>query len=250
MSYLLHDLEFFAFRIAAANTEDFDFGGGDWILRLNHDNALIAFIEHIEELLSKFHSHDLFLCRGDVRNFRHDLWPDYKANRKDRRRPPGYGKFLARLSEYSKERGWQTGGFKNVEGDDVLGILHEPGCVIVSGDKDMLTLPGQHWRNDELITVSEMDANTAFYKQTLVGDTADNYPGCPGIGDKNKLFRSKEWLTATTEKELWALVLHQFQKAGFDELHAITQARCARILRVGEFDLKAGTPHLWEPPVI
>ena len=65
--------------------------------------------------------------------------------------------------------------------------MHEPGCVIVSGDKDMLTLPGQHWRNDELITVSEMEANTAFYKQTLVGDTADNYPGCPGIGDKNKL---------------------------------------------------------------
>ena len=167
--------------------------------------------------------------------------PTTRPTGKDRRRPPGYGKFLARLSEYSKERGWQTGGFKNVEGDDVLGILHEPGCVIVSGDKDMLTLPGQHWRNDELINVSEMEANTAFYKQTLVGDTADNYPGCPGIGDKNKLFRSKEWLTATTEKELWALVLHQFQKAGFDELHAITQARCARILRVGEFDLKAGT---------
>lgn len=250
MSYLLDDTEFWEYRNAAANTEDFDFGGGDYILRLNHDNALIAFIERIENLLSLFPSHEIFLCRGDLRNFRHDLWPEYKANRKDRRRPPGYGKFLARVSDYARQRGWKTGGFKNVEGDDVLGILHEPGCVIVSGDKDMLTLPGQHWRDGELITVSQWEADLAFYKQTLVGDAADNYPGCPGIGDKNKLFRSKEWLEASTEKELWALVLHQFQKAGLDEAHAITMARCARILRVGEFDLIAGTPHLWEPPVI
>jgi len=250
MSYLLYDLEFYAYRFAAGNTEDLDFGGGDWILCLNHKNATVAFAEHAEELLSKFHGHDLFLVRGDTRNFRHDLWPDYKANRKDRRRPPGYGTFLKGLSEYARKRNWLTGGFKNVEGDDVLGLLNEPGSIICSGDKDMLTLPGQHYRDDELIVVKEWDANVAFYKQALVGDASDNYPGCPGIGDKNKLFRSKEWLTATTEKELWALVRHQYDKAGFDEEYAITQARCARILRRGEFDWVKGTPHLWEPPVI
>ena len=160
-----------------------------------------------KNLLSKFSGHDLFLVRGDTRNFRHDIWPDYKANRKDRRRPPGYGAFLKGLSEYARKRGWLTGGFKGVEGDDVLGLLNEPGAIICSGDKDMLTLPGQHYRNDELIVVKEWDANVAFYKQSLVGDTSDNYPGCPKIGDKNPLFRSKEWLTATTEKELWAQVL-------------------------------------------
>lgn len=250
MSYLLYDTEFYAYRIAAGHTEDFDFGDDDYIVRINHRDALVAFIEHAEDLLGKFSGHDLFLVRGDTRNFRHDIWPEYKANRKDRRRPPGYGKFLKGLSSHARERGWLTGGFKNVEGDDVLGILNEPGRIIVSGDKDMLTLPGQHYRDGELITVSEWDADVAFYKQTLVGDASDNYPGCPGIGDKNKLFRTKEWLTATTEKELWAQVLHQYQKAGFDELYAITQARCARILRPGEFDLDTATPHLWEPPVI
>jgi hypothetical protein len=33
------------------------------------------------------------------------------------------------------------------------------------------------------------------------------------------------------------------------ERYAITQARCARILRAGEYDLTAGAPLLWEPPV-
>ena len=179
MSYLLYDLEFYAYRFAAGNLEDFDFGDGDWIARLNHRNAMVDFAEHAEDLLSKFSGHDLFLVRGDTRNFRHDIWPGYKANRKDRRRPPGYGAFLKGLSEYARKRGWLTGGFKGVEGDDVLGLLNEPGAIICSGDKDMLTLPGQHYRNDELIVVSEWDANVAFYKQALVGDTSDNYPGCP-----------------------------------------------------------------------
>ena len=94
MSYLLYDLEFYAYRFAAGNTEDFDFGGGDWILRLNHQNAMVDFADHAEELLGKFSGHDLFLVRGDTRNFRHDIWPDYKANRKDRRRPPAMARSL------------------------------------------------------------------------------------------------------------------------------------------------------------
>ena len=35
----------------------------------------------------------------------------------------------------------------------MLGLLNEPGAIICSGDKDMLTLPGQHYRNGELIVV-------------------------------------------------------------------------------------------------
>ena len=249
MSYLLYDLEVYAYRFASGALVDLDWGDGDWTVVCRHQDALVSFIDHAQDLLNEFEGFDLFLVRGDRRNYRYDIWPAYKANRKDRRRPPGYGAFLKSLSEVAKSRGWLTGGFKNVEGDDVLGIIAEPDDVIVSGDKDMLTLPGKHWRDGELIEVSRWDADVAFYKQTLVGDTSDNYPGCPGIGDKNKLFKSKEWLSSTTEKELWACVLGQYLKAGFDESYAITQARCARILRRDEFDHSLGTPHLWEPPV-
>ena len=250
MNYLLYDTGFYGYRFAAGNSEDFDWGNGWFIHGCNHDNALNDFICHTQELLEAFPGYTIFLVKGDSRTFRHDLWPDYKANRKDRRAPAGYGIFLEGLTEYAKRRGWLCGGFHNVEDDDVLGICSTDKTVIVSGDKDLLTIPGRHYRDGELITVTEAQADAQFFKQALMGDATDGFPGCPGIGEKNKIFRSKEWLTAETPAEYWAQVRYQYEKAGFDELHAITMARLARILRPGEYDLETGTPHLWEPPVI
>ena len=250
---IIYDLEFYAYRFVAGAQVDLQWGdddSGDWHTVCRHKDAVISFVDHATEILEKFPGHGLFLARGDRRNFRHDLWPDYKANRKDRRRPAGYGEALARMSKAGQQRGWPTGGFKNLEGDDVLGILQEEDDIIVSGDKDMLTLPGKLYRNDELIQVSQWEADLAFYRQVLVGDTSDNYPGCPGVGDKNRVFTGKAWLTSTTEHHLWQAVVDQYAKAGKDVQYALTQARCARILRPGEFDLASGLPHLWEPPVI
>ena len=249
MNYLLYDTGFYGYRFAAGNSEDFDWGNGWFIHGCNHDNALNDFICHTQELLEAFPGYTPLFVEGGKHTFRHDLWPDYKKNRKDRRAPAGYGIFLESLKETAKQRGWLGGGWSNVEDDDVLGILSGDNTVIVSGDKDLLTIPGKHYRDDELITVTEAQADARFFKQALMGDATDGFPGCPRIGEKNKIFRSKEWVTAETQAEYWHLVLREYEKAGFDELHAITMARLARILRPGEYDLKAGTPHLWEPPV-
>ena len=122
MNYLLYDTGFFAYRFAAGNSEDFDFGNGWFIHGCNHDNALNDYICHTQELLEAFPGYSIFLVKGDKRTFRHDLWPNYKANRKDRRAPAGYGIFLEGLTEYAKGRGWLCGGFHNVEDDDVLAV--------------------------------------------------------------------------------------------------------------------------------
>ena len=71
---------------------------------------------------------------------------------------------------------------EDVEGDDVMGLLCRKEDVIVSDDKDMLTIPGLKLKGGELIQTSEWAANFAFYSQVLIGDTADNYPGCKGVG--------------------------------------------------------------------
>ena len=251
---IYYDTEFYAFRFASAHVHDLAWPDTDnnlWTVVCRHDDALNALVEHVEEIWDKFPKHGVYLVRGGKRTFRHDLWPEYKANRKDRRKPPGYGQFLARIAEVARERGWSHGGFGNVEGDDVIGLLAGPQDIIVSGDKDMLTLPGSHYQAETgtLLVVTEWEADMAFYKQCLTGDRADNYPGCPGIADSNKLFRSQDWLKATTGRELWACVVGAYMKAGFDEKYALTQARCARILRTGEYDIAAGLPLLWKPPI-
>ena len=73
-----------------------------------------------------------------------------------------------------------------------------------------MTLPGQHYKEAEVVKVTKWEADVAF-KQT-VGDSVDNYPGCPGIGDKNKLSGSRDWLTAKSERDLWACVLGAFRR--------------------------------------
>lgn len=250
MSYLLVDLGFYAYRDAAGATEDLDWDNDDnYSTVISTRDACFSFFDRTADLLEKFPGHTVFLARGDKKTFRHDIWPEYKANRKTRRPPPGYGAFIERLIIEAEKLGYLSGGFKNIEDDDVMGLLAEPGDIIVSGDKDMLTVPGQHFRDGELIEVSRWEADLAFYKQALIGDTADNYPGCPQIGKDNKIFKSKDWLSSTTEKELWAVVLGTYLKAGKTVDYAIAQARCARILRNGEFDLQAGVPHMWKPPV-
>jgi DNA polymerase-1 len=124
--------------------------------------------------------------------------------------------------------------------------------VIASVDKDMLTIPGYHLRNGEIIEVSRAQADRNFYTQVLVGDATDNYPGCPGYGPVTAEKKLAGW---EKEIDLWREVVNAYvMKGPFPdreraERHAITQARCARILRAGEYDLSTNTVRLWEPPV-
>ena len=57
-----------------------------------------------------------------------------------------------------------------------MGVLYCPNDVIVSEDKDMLTIPGLHLRGGELIEVTKYAADHAFFTQVLSGDTTDSPP--------------------------------------------------------------------------
>lgn len=122
---------------------------------------------------------DMVLYISGDKNFRKQIYPEYKANRFKTERPPVLMPLVGWFETY-------YGAIKEdtVEADDLLGRNQTDKTAIVSIDKDLLMIPGWHYNfvKDELTFVSEFDAIYNFYTQLLVGDPADNIKGATGIG--------------------------------------------------------------------
>jgi DNA polymerase-1 len=242
----LIDTEVYLYRAAAACEFEAEWAPDDWTYLCRHGDAQALFQDAIGEIRDTLPDHDPVLVFSDRVSFRYGVWPQYKANRKKYRKPAGYRHLVEWVAKAGPARGWEVVRLADVEGDDVLGILYEEGDVIASVDKDMLTLPGLHLRDGQVQEVSRLQADLAFYGQVLTGDASDNYPGCPGVGPVGA---EKLLAGCTAEVEMWRQTLGAFAKKGFGDAYVIAQARCARILRAGEYDHSAGTPLLWSPPL-
>lgn len=243
---VLIDTEVYLYRAATASEFEVEWDTDDWTYLCRHGDAQAAFQDIIGEIRDTLPDHQPVLVFSDRISFRYGVWPQYKANRKKYRKPAGYRSLIEWVHKAGPARGWDVVKLPDIEGDDVLGVLYEEGDVIVSIDKDMLTIPGLHLRDGEVLQVNQLEADRNFYTQVLVGDAADNYPGCPGYGP---VTAEKALAECTAEMEMWQTVLAAYAKKGLAEPYVVTQARCARILRAGEYDLTAQAPLLWNPPV-
>ena len=116
-------------------------------------------------------------------------------------------------------------------------------------DKDLKTIPGLICDMREPITIQEITEEEADYNhmyQTLVGDTADGYPGCPGIGpvSATKLLAD----VPKTYEAMWPVVVGAYEKKGLSEEVDLVQAQIARICRRDDYDFKRKEVILWNPP--
>ena len=219
----------------------------------------------------------LVVALSDRDNWRKALWPPYKAHRAGRPRPP----LLAPARRILQAR-WETRSAAGLEADDVLGLAAtDPGYldgraeaanapeadapqraalraerlaarladgvqrVIVSRDKDLMTVPGLHGGADGRIrAVAADEAALAHLALALSGDPADGFKGCPGIGP----VRARRLLEAAppVAAAQWRAVVGAYRRAGLGEAEALLQARLARVLRAGEIDA-SGRPLLWSP---
>jgi DNA polymerase-1 len=126
--------------------------------------------------------------------------------------------------------------------------VRESQPIIVSQDKDMQTIPTQVWRQGELMTISEEQADYYHMFQTLVGDTSDGYKGCPGVGKvKAEKLLTDVLLQPGLPQPYWPTVVACYEKAKLTEQDALTQARLARILRFSDWDNEKKEPILWTP---
>lgn len=241
----LVDAELYLRRHTAVAEYEIEWAPDDWTYVCRHGQAKAGFQDFLASVRDTLPDHQLHLCLGTAASFRYSLFSPYKANRKANRKPAGYSQLIRWVIEAGEVRGWNIAMLAEVEADDVMGILCRPGDVIVSEDKDMSGVPGLHLRGTEFVEVSRHEADANVFSQALIGDSTDNYPGCPGVGavTARKILAGQPDAAA-----MWAVVLKAFEKAGLTRRDAITQVRLARILRAGEYDIERELPILWSPP--
>jgi 5'-3' exonuclease len=145
----------------------------------------------------------VIVCCDSGRSFRHDLSPEYKANRPPQEAALHHQIALAR--EQLQREGFPVWSAKGFEADDVIASaavkLTGPDApadqtvLIVSADKDLLQLVGPRVRAMSARDGSIADAEAVGTKfgvmpaqmrdyLTLVGDSSDNIRGAAGIGPK------------------------------------------------------------------
>lgn len=158
------------------------------------------------------HEYTLYLS-GDG-NFRDQVavTKGYKANRANTPKPQHYQ--VARNIILDNPHTVYTTG---VEADDALGIAlgESPDMVVCSIDKDLNMLPGLHydWNKGLKYRVQPADAIFFFLKQLLTGDSTDNIPGVPGMGDKKA--QALLEVDRGNLRAMWASVLAIYEKGPF-----------------------------------
>ena len=239
------DADIILYKACRVAEEAVDWGNDQWILWSNLNQVKTIIDDQIDLIVDEMEADRSILCFSDKKNYRKEINPEYKANRRGVRKPLCFVPAL----QYCKDT-YPFRLFKSLEADDTIGIIatteNENEYVIVSEDKDLLTVPGTHWdlKLKKIFKIDEEEADFNFFKQTLTGDTVDNYKGCPKIG---KVTAEKVLKEAKVEKEpLWETVVNMYLKAGLTEEDAIMNARMARILRRDEYDLVTNEIKLWK----
>lgn len=244
----LIDADLLLYGLACAFSTKCDFGDTEepeYILDLRGaEDKLLRIINDLMCITGCHEAIFCFSCPKD-KNYRYDLYPNYKHNRKGTVKPQLFDKLREYLEESEVPR-WSILEGEAIEADDLLGLLAEAGTTtICSFDKDLDTIPGEHydWRNQFLYNVELEDADLFFWTQCLTGDPTDGYPGVPGVGP----VRAKRWLADVyCEEDAWNVIRKAYEYKEVSQEDALIQCRLARILRVGEID-ENNQPILWVP---
>ena len=186
---------------------------------------------------------EVVMCFTEYPTFRHTIFPDYKANRANKRKPLALKHAIDEVREKYKSE-----SYTGLEGDDVMALLATskkyPNPVIVSPDKDMRSVPCTLLANDDMELITKKKADRHWMIQALTGDATDNYKGLEKVGP---VTAEKILGDAKTLPDMWNKVVEAYEKKKQTFADAVLTAQLARILRKGDYDFKTQEVTLWTP---
>lgn len=160
-----------------------------------------------------------------------ELYPEYKAGRKPA--PEDFKVQIPILHELLQAFGWPLYEMDDYEADDIMGALAVQASkkgietLLVTSDMDMLQLVNEDVHvyalktglsNIELYSPKSFEAKYGIGVdqfldlKSLKGDSSDNIPGVPGIGEKGALDLLKEYKTLDGVYENLALIKESTRK--------------------------------------
>ena len=173
-----------------------------------YTNALVGFLNILQKLQDMAQpDHVAVAFDLSAPTFRHEKYAAYKAGRKGM--PEELRQQIPVLKQLLPLMGYTLVEREGYEADDILGTLadaaaKEGDCFLATGDRDSLQLVGEHVT--VLLAATKMGRpETTVYDpaaiqekygltpdqlidlKALMGDTSDNIPGVPGVGEKTAL---------------------------------------------------------------
>ena len=171
-----------------------------------HTNAIYGFLNTLFKVLEE-EKPDYLTVAFDVKapTFRHQMYDAYKGTRKPM--PAELHEQVPVLKDVLHAMGIATMEKAGLEADDLLGTVAKRSeargmeVAVLSGDRDLLQLATEHIRirlpktkggvtetenynTQDVIDKYQVTPLQIIELKALMGDSADNIPGVPGIGEK------------------------------------------------------------------
>ncbi|MED1793287.1 DNA polymerase I [Brevibacillus nitrificans] len=172
-----------------------------------HTNAVLGFTTMLLKVIEEMKpTHIMVAFDAGKVVFRHSEYADYKGGRA--KTPPELSEQFPLIRELLDAFSIQRFELEGYEADDIIGTLTKRAdeqawkTTVITGDKDMLQLVSEHVSvaltrkgvsEIELYTPQEIQDKYGLAPlqiidlKGLMGDTSDNIPGVPGVGEKTAL---------------------------------------------------------------
>lgn len=172
-----------------------------------HTNAVLGFTTMLLKVLEEMKpTHIMVAFDAGKIVFRHSAFADYKGGRS--KTPPELSEQFPLIRELLDAFSIERFELEGYEADDIIGTLTQRAdqnnvkTTIITGDKDMLQLVSENISvaltrkgvsEIEMYTPEEIHGKYGLKPlqiidlKGLMGDTSDNIPGVPGVGEKTAL---------------------------------------------------------------